>query len=97
MKEGYSITISVHKTVQSDYNAPNRDIYREQVTELPIVDDQFLSCEQGTEVFRLLHDAVETYKRTEVNNEPILEDMRQGFDGLILAMCDMCECTGEEE
>ncbi len=97
MKEGYCMEIVVYRTSAEDERTIERDIDFDLVGEMTIVDDQFLTCAQVIERFRLLHDAVETYKRTEVKNEAVLEEMRQGFDGLILTMCDMCECTEEEE
>ncbi len=92
-KKGYLLEIIVYKTSQIDEDAIDHDL----ILETALASDQFLTGEQAIERLRLVHDALEEYKdpASNINNNDVLEDMRQGVDWLIIEACKVIDCTEE--
>ena len=90
MKEGHYLEMLLWKTTEVD----DEDRDQEILLETTVTSDLFLSGDEIIERLRLIHDALESYKdpASNINNNDILEDMRQGVDWLIIEACKVIEC-----
>ena len=90
MKEGHYLEMLLWKTTEVD----DEDRDQEILLETTVTSDLCLSGDEIIERLRLIHDALESYKdpASNINNNDILEDMRQGVDWLIIEACKVIEC-----